>query len=374
MANWKRLKISARQGASISVLMVVAIATAISAITSVASATIPHQEPSGYHPTTAGLAGRNAPNIGVRLLDVPLDTVDDPRARQYIVDNLKPGTTIHRRIEISNNSAAGLHVAVYAGGATIAHGSFIGAAANSVDELSSWTTFSQNNIAISGGAKVRDIVTVTIPKDASPGERYAVVWVEVGDAHNGSIALVNRVGIRMYLSVGGNNPPPTNFTVDTMTAQRGPNGFPIVQAQVHNTGGRALDLSGTLRLSEVSGSLSAGPYQVQLGTTLAPGQSEPVKVVLTDQLVDGPWNATINLESGLVHETYEARIIFPRGSGSSPPVAAHPTPTNGLGGWLAGRTLAGVASAVVVLGVIVLLVLAYRRRKRQRAQPRPSTS
>ncbi|WP_327272204.1 hypothetical protein OG609_08300 [Streptomyces sp. NBC_01224] len=44
-----------------------------------------------------------------------------------------------------------------------------------------------------------------------------------------------------------------------MTAERGPDGRAIVRAQVINTGRRALDLSGTLKLSSVSGSLNAAP-------------------------------------------------------------------------------------------------------------------
>src|ERR1700730_12511170 len=51
--------------------------------------------------------------VGVRLLEVPGDAVNNPRAREYIVDNLAAGTTIHRRIEVSNTTTAAQHVAVY---------------------------------------------------------------------------------------------------------------------------------------------------------------------------------------------------------------------------------------------------------------------
>src|SRR5579859_2715811 len=45
-------------------------------------------------------------SIGVRLLDVPADTMSNPRAREYIVDNLTPSTTIHRRIVVSNTTTS----------------------------------------------------------------------------------------------------------------------------------------------------------------------------------------------------------------------------------------------------------------------------
>jgi hypothetical protein len=150
-----------------------------------------------------------------------------------------------------------------------------------------------------------------------------------------------------------------------MTALRDPDGRPVVQAQVHNTGGRALDISGTLALSKVTGALSAGPYQVQLGTTLAPGQSEPVKIVLTDQVADGPWNATIALQSGLLHETYRAQIIFPHNPGTAAAAVTQPktTPDNGHRSLLAYALVA--ATILATLLITVLLVVARRRRNKR---------
>ena len=54
-------------------------------------------------------------------------------------------------------------------------------------------------------------MTIAVPRDAAPGERYGVVWAEVRAAAPaaGGITQVSRVGIRIYLSVGpGGRPPP----------------------------------------------------------------------------------------------------------------------------------------------------------------------
>ena len=64
------------------------------------------------------------------------------------------------------------------------------------------------------------------------------------------ITQVNRVGIRLYLSIGPGGPPAANFTIGSVTAKRTRDGHPMVLATVHNTGGRALDMNGTLRLRE----------------------------------------------------------------------------------------------------------------------------
>ena len=66
-----------------------------------------------------------------------------------------------------------------------------------------------------------------------------------------------------------------------MTAQRDPQGRPLVLAQVHNTGGPALDMSGTLTPEQgLVVSFTAGPYPVACGPTL-PGQSEPATTTTT---------------------------------------------------------------------------------------------
>ena len=297
--------------------------------------------------------------VGVRLLDVPADAVNNPRAREYIVDALAPGTTIHRRMEVSNTTTSTQHVAVYAAAAVITGGSFVGAAARTANDLSTWTTTSRPSLDIAAGGTAVDTITVAIPSTASPGERYAVVWASVSNAGDGgNIELVNRVGIRMYVYVGGTNPA-TSFTVNTLTGQRNSAGHPLVRAVVHNTGGRAVDFSGTLTLSAVTGGLTGGPYPAQLGTTLAPGQSEPVWFVLTDQVGDGPWNASVTLRSGLNQQTFRAQITFPHAPGTGPAAAARPA-SGGLG----VDTILISAILVVLLAVLAALaIMAYRRRR-----------
>ncbi|MFJ1546858.1 hypothetical protein [Streptomyces sp. NPDC088246] len=266
----------------------------------------------------------------MRLVDIPADLIDDPRARHYIVDNLTPGTIVHRRIEVLNTTDSTLHVDVYPAAATITHGSFVGAAGTTRNDLSTWTTLKHRTLDVPAHDTARDTVTIAVPKDAAPGERYAVVWAQVTGGEGGGVALVSRTGIRVYLSVGGHNPPAPNFTARTMTAERGSDGRAIVRAQVFNTGGRALDLSGTLKLSSVSGSLSAGPYQVQLGTSLAPRQSEPVRIPVTDQVADGPWKATLELKSGLIVKKFHAKIKFPHTHGISPAAAVDAEASGGV--------------------------------------------
>ena len=65
-------------------------------------------------------------------------------------------------------------------------------------------------------------MTIRVPRDASPGERYGVVWAETraAPAAGDGITQVNRVGIRLYLSVGPGGPPAANFKIDSVAAKR----------------------------------------------------------------------------------------------------------------------------------------------------------
>jgi hypothetical protein len=308
--------------------------------------------------------GSTEGGIGLRLLDVPVAERNDPRAQIYIVDHLAPGTVIQRRIEVSNTTASSVHVVLYAAAASIAKGSFLGAAGHTPNDVSTWTSVRPGASDILAGGRVTATVTIAVPSDAAPGEQYGVVWAEARSASvaGGGIVQVSRVGIRLYLSVGPGGAPASNFTIDSLTAERSPDGHPMVLATVHNTGGRALDMSGTLQLLAGPGGLSAGPFPATLGTTLAIGDTEPVTFALDKRIPAGPWNARITLQSGLLERSAQATLTFPD-IGAAPPVNT----TSARPGWL-GLALAGLI-VLLLLGIAALLVILRQRPRR----PRPHT-
>jgi hypothetical protein len=256
----------------------------------------------------------DGPSIGVRLVDVPANAADDPRAHLYIVDHVRPGTVLRRRIEISDRGAPA-HIVVYPDAAVITKGSFLGANGHTTSDLTSWTSVAPRSVDLPANRNADVTISIAVPGDAPAGERYGVVWVETrspaGTASSGTVTQVSRVGVRIYLSVGAGAAPAPDFNIESLTAQRTPNGEPVVVAAVHNTGGRALDISGTVRLSRGPAGLSAGPFPATLGTTLAIGDTEPVRTALDKQLPSGPWAAHITLHSGLVEHEAEATITFP---------------------------------------------------------------
>jgi hypothetical protein len=318
--------------------------------------------PAAAGPSVPGVASQAAnDSVGLRLVDVPADTADDPRARLYLVDHLAPGSVISRRIEVSNTTAAAVHVKLYPAAASIEKGSFIGAEGRTPNDLSTWTSIVPNALDLAAGEKVMATVMVTLPDDAPPGEQYAAVWAEIRPpaSPDEGVVQVNRVGIRLYISIGPGGEPAADFAIESMTAERTRDGKPRIIATVRNTGGRALDMHGTLDLTDGPGGLSAGPFPASLGTTLATGATESVVVALDEQVPNGPWKADMVLKSGLVERRASVTLTFPD-EGTS---AAVTVPTEGP------NRLAVVAIAIT-LAVAVLLPVARARRSRRRPRRR----
>jgi len=293
--------------------------------------------------------------VGIRIVDAPTNRSNDPRARQYIVDHVSAGTTITRRVEVSNDTGRTQTVQLYAAAGSIKDGTFQFGEGRAANDLTSWTTVDPPTVSPAAGAKTLATVKIAVPASAGPGERYGVVWAELPAAAppGGGVGAVNRVGVRIYLSVGQGTEPTTDFSVTTLEAKRDGDGNPTVSAAVQNTGGRAVDLSGELRLTNGPGGLSAGPFDAKLGTTLGLGQTEPVLVTLDRALPAGPWDARIVLRSGTTEKEATAKITFP----DAPAAAAGPVevePDSG-GSSALPLVLGGVGALAVVVAAAVVL-------------------
>jgi hypothetical protein len=314
-----------------------------------------------YAPGATAGGGEPAGSIGIRLLEAPVSRQADPRARAYIIDHLAPGAVIHRRLEVTNTSDTVQSVGLYAGAARIEDGTFTFAPDRTANELTGWVRIDAARREVPAHGSVRIEATITVPRAAWQGERYAVIWAQDNGAPDsvGNIRMVNRVGVRVYLDVGPGGERPSDFRIIDMVAARAADGTPEVLAGVHNTGGRALDMSGSLSLSDGPGSLSAGPFPANLGTTLGINDTEHVTLPLDKHLPDGPWTAHLTLTSGLVRHDVTAALTFPHSVGAQGPVRAGPA-----AGSRAAVLGTAAAAAAVLVGSLV-----YRRGRRRSARP-----
>ncbi|MFF5215181.1 hypothetical protein [Micromonospora sp. NPDC000442] len=294
-----------------------------------------------------------APAVGIRLLDAPVDRRDDSRAHKYIVDHVRPGTEFERRVMVQNRGESRSPVALYAAAADVDNQGFVFAPGRTENELSSWVTVNRPELDLNPDEQAEVLVTIAVPRNAEAGERYAVVWAEVSGADGQNLRSVGRVGIRIYLSVGPGGEPPSGFEIGPLTGLREADGTPVVTTEVRNTGKRALDLAGELRLTGGPGGLSSDPVRVE-AATLPLGGSTTVRVALDRRLPDGTWSAKLDLASGWTKRSASGTVSF---GGQTVPAAAS-----------AGRSSTVLAGGLVASGLVLALLfgLAYRRRSQQR--------
>ena len=165
------------------------------------------------------------------------------------------------------------------------------------------------SLTLAPHAQFLEMVTIRVPRSATRGEHYGEIWFQqVAHARSASgvaIGEVARIGMRIYLAVGLGGAPPTKFAVTSLTGYLSSRGRPILVAHVRNTGGRAVDLGGHVRLTQGPGGETAGPFPDQRIITLAPGQSGDVTFAPGQGLSTGPWLATVTLVSGFTTATVQ---------------------------------------------------------------------
>jgi hypothetical protein len=317
-----------------------------------ASAIVTQAPAAAQQPTESASVG----SVGIRLLEAPVSLQDDPRALAYIIDNLPPGTTITRRIEVSNSTDQQQPVTLYPAAASIGadDAGFEVGDDRAVNELTTWMSVTPTDLTLSPNSVAEAVVTIAVPPDAPEGEQYAVVWAQTAGAPSGTgIQNVSRVGIRTYLSVGAGNGPASDLEIGDITASRNDSGAPEIVAAISNTGGRALDPSGTVELSGGPGGISTAPTRGS-GGSVAPGQSGSVTFTLDPALPAGPWQAAVTVTSGLVGKTSSVEVTFPdQGSVT----AAETSSDSGVNVWI------WAIAAVVVIAIAAAVVVVMRRRR-----------
>lgn len=299
--------------------------------------------------------------IGIQLLTGPASRRSDPRAHIYVVDHLPPGDVIRREVLVVNKTTERKRIEVYPAAATIEKERFQFGAGRATNELTTWISVNHDRFELGPGDEKRIKMTIAVPPKASAGERYAVLWASVASdpKPSANVNRVNRVGVRIYLDVGSGGEPASSFTIGEAVPARDRQGRPSLNISVRNTGGRALDLMGSVELTDGPAGTRAGPFEVVRGTSLAPGGSGSVLVTFPADLPNGPWQMRIDLHSGTIRQQATGRITFP-GPGQS----AEPRPVSaGVDArwWVTGSLAVGTA---LLLGLAVVSRRSHRLSRR----------
>jgi len=291
-------------------------------------------------------------NFGIRLVQAPISERNNPRARTEIIDSLHPGAVRHWVVGVSNLGTTEVRLRIYAAAAVIRGGQFLPANRQyAQNQLTTWFRVNHPVVRLKPHHSQEFKVTVRVPRQAPEGEQYGVIWAQGSSVMHGrhaNVTLVNRVGIRIYLAVGPGGGPPTSFALGAVSGTIARNGAKVASVEVHNTGGLALSLTGTLTLTSKSDGLRAGPFAAT-PTVIAPGQSFPVPVVLPAKLPAGPWQAAVSLQSGVFSHSEHASLAF--------------TAIGGGGGGFPAKPVMAVVLILLVLAAATVLVLRSRRRR-----------
>ncbi len=266
-------------------------------------------------PPSAFATGSRLPvavrGISVRLVEVPAASLTNPLARTYITGVIAAGQSMRSKVEVSNTTTKPQSISVYTAGASMRGGAFTFDEGRTQNELAQWTKVSQSALLLAPGTATVVTVDVTVPQQVSSGERYSVVWAAVDALSTTvSVKLVNRVGVRMHVRVGGTEAAP-RYSISRPTADRSAGGVPLVTARIRNSGKGTLAITGSLTLSHGPGGLRAGPFRFRLSRPLAPGASRRLHVPLAKQLPRGPWSVRLELVSGATQRVSAATITFP---------------------------------------------------------------
>ena len=302
------------------------------------------------------LAQDDSGGFGIRIGEVPVDLADNPRASTYIVDNVPPGKRMERQIVVSSTMAERATFDLYVGAAHVDDEGYQAEPRGATNALTTWTSLNKTEVTLDPGQEEVVTVSVDVPADAPEVEQYALIWMstKVDENNADAVQAVSRVGIRMYLSVGAGDGPRPSFSIGSLLPIRLDDGTAAIKAILENTGDRAVEVSGTLDLTEGPGGLAV-PAIESGGKTIPPRSSGELVIEVPDSgaFPAGPWSANVTLDSGYGKEAATAEISFPE-QGEGEAVAV----TNGI---------APVVWVAVGIGLALLIALFALWRKRSSA-------
>ncbi|MFJ4835392.1 WxL protein peptidoglycan domain-containing protein [Streptomyces sp. NPDC088747] len=269
---------------------------------------------------------------------------------------VNPGSQVKDAMVVANHSASPLRLALYAAdGYTTEKGQLdlLTQEKKSVG-IGAWVRATEESVRIAPGKTAEIPFTVTVPRDATPGDYVGGILTSLKQSDDTEgIAVDRRLGIRIKLRVSGALKPALaieNLHVDYHgTANPFGQGDATVTYTLHNTGNALLSGDQNVTLTGPFGTLSTQAARIAAPPELLPGERWKVVVPVDDV------TPAVRLTA---EATVTPAITDAAGSTSSlKPVRATTT------GWAVPWTL--------VLLVVLLLAAAaagYFLRRRDRAR------
>lgn len=121
----------------------------------------------------------------------------------YLVLRMEPGSTAVREVAVSSTVSRPIEVPLLPVNARTVSGEF-----QTIDQAPDWLAVHPSILhfdAVPVGQVIEEAatVTITVPSDARPASIQAAVLAVAPPSQGGSVRVVNRVGLRVYLTILG---------------------------------------------------------------------------------------------------------------------------------------------------------------------------
>ncbi|MFE6487460.1 WxL protein peptidoglycan domain-containing protein, partial [Streptomyces sp. NPDC057757] len=211
---------------------------------------------------------------------------DDRSSFSYGVN---PGSQVKDAMVVANHSASPLRLALYASdGYTTEKGQLdlLTQEKKSVG-IGAWVRATEESVRIAPGRTAEIPFTVTVPRDATPGDYVGGILTSLKQSDDTEgIAVDRRLGIRIKLRVSGALKPALaieNLHVDYHgTANPFGQGDATVTYTLHNTGNALLSGAQNVTLTGPFGTLSTQAARIAAPPELLPGERWKVVVPVDD--------------------------------------------------------------------------------------------
>jgi LysM repeat protein len=200
--------------------------------------------------------------------------VGNLRSRSIFIHTLKGGETVEDGVRVFNYTKEPRTVKIDAVDSVAAVDGSFSCKQNSEKktEVGRWIRVSQNEVVVQPGENEAVPFTITVPKDAGPGERGACITAQdtrnTGSKKEGGIALGFRNAIRVAITVPGKIVK--QLTIQKIQIGRNEKGNYTVSPVSKNTGNVSLDVTTRVQLRSIFGQetpLQKATYPVIAGAT-----------------------------------------------------------------------------------------------------------
>ncbi|HEX9969061.1 MAG TPA: hypothetical protein VGB03_02905, partial [Acidimicrobiales bacterium] len=226
----------------------------------------------------------------------------------------------------------------------------------------SWLTVTPTRVRVPARGTAGVELRIRVPAEATHGDHIAAVVAQRADGATspgpgpGNVRLVQRVGVRTYLTIEPRPGEPADrrsFELRDLRFVGGPEGRQF-EVDVANTGTLLIEPLGTLTVAR--GGLSASTDVPVLGTVPV-GESRSLKLAAPQRLEPGAYEATVRLRDVNGGPEQQRTIAFTVGADNTV-ASAPPTPDGGGGSgppWWLG--------ALALLALLAALFAAWRSRR-----------